>query len=98
MRTLVLFTGLLLVACDASPPQISHVYPDSKSEAFNVYARHCSECHAPSLPSAHVAARWPNVIARMQQHRLQRRMPPIPAADMLILRDYLLAHAAEEKS
>lgn len=97
MRMVVLFAGLLLFGCDSVPPT-THVYPDSKSEAFNVYARHCSECHAPPLPSAHVAARWPNVIARMQQHRLQRSMAPIPVSDMLILRDYLLAHAAKEKS
>jgi len=72
-------------------------YPDSDSEAFNVYARHCSQCHAPPLPSMHTAAIWPNVIVRMQRHRLNRSMAPIPPADVDILRTYLLEHAAEEE-
>ncbi|MDX8390950.1 MAG: hypothetical protein R8K53_00020 [Mariprofundaceae bacterium] len=93
----MLFAIVLLSGCDGYAVNVTHEYPDSKSEAFKVYARHCSECHAPPLPSAHVAARWPNVIARMQQQRLQRSMASIPAGDIVILRDYLLAHAAKEK-
>jgi len=86
--------ALMLVACDASSnrPQID--YPDKQSQAFDVYAHNCSGCHAPPLPAAHPASEWPNVIARMQQHLVQRSMAPIATQDELVLRDYLMLHAA----
>lgn len=99
MRTLpVLLAGLmvcLVAACDSFPPKNELEYPDKGSPAFEVYARNCSECHAPPLPDAHPANQWPNVIARMQQHLVQRSMPPISTQDLLVLRDYLVAHAPE---
>ncbi|OIQ03491.1 MAG: hypothetical protein AUK36_04380 [Zetaproteobacteria bacterium CG2_30_59_37] len=86
--------ALELAACDASSNRTHTDYPDEQSEAFNVYARNCSECHAPPLPSAHPAEEWPNVIARMQQHLVHRSMAPIAVADILVLREYLETHAA----
>ncbi|MDQ6966368.1 MAG: hypothetical protein Q9M23_05550 [Mariprofundaceae bacterium] len=91
----VCFAALLISACDYSRPAIG--YPDQQSQAFNVYARNCSECHAPPLPDAHPAAEWPNVITRMQEHLVQRSMAPIAAADINVLRGYLETHAAKEK-
>lgn len=87
--------ALLPTACDFSA-QPSIPYPDQQSPAFEVYARNCSQCHAPPLPGAHPASQWPNVIARMQQHLVQRSMAPIAAADIAVLRAYLEAHAASE--
>jgi len=95
----VLMGGLLILfmaACDFSPPKSDVEYPDKGSQAFEVYARNCSECHAPPLPGAHPANQWPGVIARMQQHLVERSMAPIAATDQLILRDYLMLHAAGE--
>jgi len=46
----------------------------------------------------HTAIVWPNVIVRMQQHRLNRSMAPIPPADIEVLREYLLAHAGREEN
>jgi len=98
MKIPVVFLGGLMVcsmaACDAFPPKNELEYPDKGSPAFEVYARNCSECHAPPLPSAHPADQWPGVIARMQQHLVQRSMPPIAVADILVLREYLENHAA----
>ena len=96
---LILLAGLMacsIAACDSIPPKDEHEYPDKGSPAFEVYARNCSECHAPPLPSAHPANQWPGVIARMQQHLVQRSMAPISTQDLLVLRDYLVAHAPEE--
>lgn len=95
IRTLIflLFAALLPAACDYTPSQHTP-YPDEQSQGFNVYARNCSECHAPPLPDAHTADEWPNVIARMQQHLVERSMAPIAVADMLVLREYLETHAA----
>lgn len=94
----VLFAGmiaLLQVACDVSA--VRHTdYPDEQSDAFNVYARNCSGCHAPPLPGAHPAREWANVIARMQLHLVQRSMPPITVADMPVVREYLETHAAQQ--
>jgi len=88
--------ALLPAGCDFSAhPSIQ--YPDQQSPAFEVYARNCSQCHAPPLPDAHPASRWPNVIARMQQHLVQRSMAPIAAGDIVVLRAYLEAHAASEE-
>jgi len=85
---------LLMASCDFSPRQSDVEYPDKGSHAFEVYAHNCSECHAPPLPSAHPANEWPGVIARMQLHLVERSMAPIDPKDMLVVRDYLVAHAA----
>ncbi len=92
----VMLAILLLTGCDAPPKNDALSYPDAQGADFQVYARHCSQCHAPSQPSAHTASEWPNVIARMQQHLTERSMAPIPAADMTVLRRYLQEHAAEK--
>ncbi|PIS20376.1 MAG: hypothetical protein COW19_08305 [Zetaproteobacteria bacterium CG12_big_fil_rev_8_21_14_0_65_55_1124] len=85
-----------MAACDFSSNRPQTDYPDKQSQAFNVYASNCSECHAPPLPSAHPANEWPGVIERMQEHLVQRSMAPIAPKDRLVLRDYLMLHAAGE--
>jgi len=85
--------SLFMVACDYSSSRPKIDYPDEQSQAFNVYASHCSDCHAPPLPSAHPANEWPGVIERMQLHLLERSMAPIHAADRNVLQDYLVSHA-----
>lgn len=98
LLSILLAAGLILVACDAPPKGDGLSYPDAKSAGFQVFARHCSQCHAPPQPTAHVAGEWPQVIARMQQHLVQRSMPPIPAADITVLRRYLESHADGRES
>ena len=88
--------ALMLGACDFSSSRPQMDYPDKQSEAYKIYARNCSECHAPPLPIAHPANEWPGVIARMQEHLVQRSMAPIPVQDELVLRDYLMLHATGE--
>jgi len=86
----------LATACDFSSSEPQTVYPDQESHAFQVYARNCSGCHVPPLPDAHSAIEWPGIIARMQQHRMESRMPAITPQAELTVRDYLAAHATTE--
>ncbi len=99
MSTVPLLFGTVLAlglaACDPgnSPKQVVD-YPEMGSQAFNNYRAQCSECHVPPRTTAHTAAEWPSVIARMQQHRVGRRIAPMMAADMNAVRDYLVRNAA----
>jgi len=89
--------GLLLLSCEAGQSTVSMDYPDQQSSAFQTFARQCSQCHAPPMPTVHTAAEWPSVIARMQQHRVQRSLAPILAKDMTMIRDYLIQHAKKDE-
>jgi len=91
----LLLAALMVVSCDVPEKGDGLSYPDATSADFQVYARHCSECHAPAQPSAHPASEWPNVIARMQMHRIQRSLGPVPAADIAVIRRYLENHAGK---
>ncbi len=98
-NSMTAFSGLLLASLLASCTQESPAvpaYPEMDGERFRVFAEHCSSCHAPPKPTVHVAREWPFVIARMQQHRVQRGLGPIPAADMEKIKDYLLEYAKAE--
>jgi len=86
---LLMASLVMLVGCDQSANRDYLDYPDKASNDFRVYSSYCSGCHAPPLPDAHLAIEWPNVITRMQQHRIERRMDPITAQDMQIVRRYL---------
>jgi len=103
MRFAVFTAGMTLVmsfaACDSgnSPKQVVD-YPEMDSQAFQNYRAQCSECHVPPRTTTHTAAEWPSVIARMQQHRVQRRIAPMQASEMTAVRDYLVRNAAEENS
>ena len=87
------WAALMLGACDFSSSMPKPHYPDEQSQAFSVYARNCSECHAPPLPTAHPANEWPGVIERMQLHLVERSMAPIKDEDKLVLRNYLVSHS-----
>jgi len=98
MRVVLLLTGLSLglAACDpGNSPKQAVDYPEMDSQAFQNYRTQCSVCHVPPRTTAHTASEWPSVIARMQQHRVQRRIAPMKAGDMMAVRDYLVRHAAE---
>lgn len=56
-------------------------------------ARYCGGCHLPPSPDAHTAEDWPAVVARMQQHRTSRGLPPIPGEAMERIMDYLQQRA-----
>jgi len=100
MRFVAGLSGFVLVmslaACDpgSSPKQVVD-YPEMDSLAFKNYRALCSECHVAPRTTAHTANEWPSVIARMQQHRVERRIAPMQVADMAAVRAYLVRHAAK---
>jgi len=53
----------------------------------------CSKCHAAPSPRLHTAAEWPVVVRRMEHHRMDARMPPIPDAGRKVLLAWLQSHA-----
>ncbi|RMH49820.1 MAG: hypothetical protein D6682_08410 [Zetaproteobacteria bacterium] len=58
--------------------------------------RNCSACHAPPRAKRHTAAEWPQVVARMELHRVQRAMGPIPPADKKALLAWLVRGAKKQ--
>jgi len=101
MKCVALLFGIMLLsglsACDSgNSPKQDVDYPEMDSPAFQHYRAQCSECHVPPRTTAHTAAEWPSVIARMQQHRVERRIAPMTAADMAAVRAYLVRNAAQE--
>lgn len=87
---------LALASCDQGKTHIVLDYPGMDTHEFRVFSTQCADCHAPPKPNTHTAAEWPNVIARMQQHRIQRSIAPIPADKMASVRHYLEQYAKAE--
>lgn len=54
---------------------------------------HCSSCHAPPQPNAHVAAEWPNVIYRMSEKLRLKGYKPMSQDEIDTLATYLQKHA-----
>ena len=53
----------------------------------------CSDCHAPPMPTSHKAREWPNVVARMQNHRITEGLARIDDKSLGNLIEYLQNHA-----
>jgi len=101
MKFVTLLSGIMLipglVACDSgNSPKQTVDYPEMDSQSFQNYRALCSECHVPPRTTTHTAAEWPSVIARMQQHRVERRIAPMAAAEVAAVREYLVRNAAQE--
>jgi len=99
MKFVALLPGIMLIlglaACDSgNSPKQAIDYPEMDSHAFQNYRALCSECHVPPRTTTHTAAEWPSVIARMQQHRVERRIAPMAVAEVIAVRDYLVRNAA----
>lgn len=100
MHRRVLLVSLLLVGCtgndDVEKIGESH-YPQPSSHGAKLLKHFCSECHAPPFPSTHTAEEWPNVVLRMQQHRVSKVLTPMTKAQIQELTAYL-QHNAKDAS
>ena len=76
----LLLASLLLVGCGGND-EVSQVsenhYPQPSSPGEKLLRQFCSDCHAPPQPDTHKAVEWPNIVFRMQQHRISKALTPM---------------------
>lgn len=75
----------------AKPGEVGNT-PDAQ-----VFVAKCSVCHQTPSPSAHTAAEWPEVIARMQSNMAQMGVTQLTVDEVAQVAAYLKAHAAGGK-
>lgn len=69
-------------------------YPDPESVGAIVFRQRCSDCHVPPPPASRKAHDWPQIVGRMQKHRIMNNFAPITNDEMRQILDYLQKHAA----
>jgi mono/diheme cytochrome c family protein len=97
-RNKALLACILLAGCSGSGSGTAD--HTSKSTATvqqhtGVLGQHCSACHAPPSPKLHSKSEWPSVVARMDMHRMDARMPALTDQERQDVLDYLESHAPE---
>ncbi len=73
----------------ASQEAVSHRTLSDQTGPLQAY---CSQCHAPPSPKLHSSDEWPAVVRRMEHHRMDARMAPIPDAGRKALLAWLQSH------
>jgi len=84
---------LALIACSQQPEASKPPAAKLTDPAAIALHAHCSACHAPPSANRHTAAEWPQVLSRMELHRLQRGFDTIPPADRGLLLSLLQSGA-----
>ncbi|MDX8414236.1 MAG: hypothetical protein R8J85_09140 [Mariprofundales bacterium] len=94
MRAAVgLLMPLALIACSQQPDTTKSPTPKLTDPAAIALHTHCSACHAPPSGNRHTVAEWPQVLSRMELHRLQRGFDTIPPTDRALLLSLLQSGA-----
>ena len=96
------WTGLLTLCCllmagcgndintaNPTPP----VIPNLDSSGGKIFKEFCSSCHGLPSPSVHKADEWPNVIERMEVHRIKQAYLPLSDSQKKELINYLQENA-----
>jgi len=83
----------MLMACSQQPEATNRQAQVLTGPAAIALQKHCSACHAPPRADRHTAAEWPQVLSRMELHRLQRGFGPIPATERSLLLSLLQSGA-----
>lgn len=92
----LLVASLLLIGCtgnDEAGRVVENHYPQASSPGEKLLRRFCSDCHAPPQPGTHKAAEWPNIILRMQQHRISKALVPMDEDQKRKLTAYMQKYA-----
>ncbi len=88
--------ALLLIGC-SQPQQEQKGAPAAAPQAGEPGAvalgKNCGSCHAPPNATRHTAAEWPQVVARMELHRVQRGLGEIAPDERALLLAFLQAGA-----
>jgi mono/diheme cytochrome c family protein len=83
---LAIAAGIAFAAC-ARP------LPDAESPGARAYAAQCGMCHRPYPPGVLTSAMWDIQVARMDEMRRRRGMPPLGDTERRLILEYLHAHA-----
>ena len=73
-----------------------HPLPEQDTQAGQLYAQKCGECHAPYNPHAMTAAMWEVQVPKMEEKIRQAGLPPLEAAQKQTILDYLQRNAGQE--
>lgn len=96
---LLTLLSLLVVACggndDVEQRVAANTFPQPASQGAKLLHRFCADCHAPAQPSTHKAVEWPNIVLRMQQHRISKGLIPMNEAQRQQLTAYLQRYAED---
>ncbi len=87
---------LALAACDndsRNPSSLHAISAEHQVVGVGPLQPWCAECHAPPSPLVHKRNGWPAVVMRMEHHRLDARMPPIPGTARKKIVAWLQKHA-----
>lgn len=97
VKSLTILVLLLLVACSnkSSDATVTSQLPDGQSVGAKVMKKYCASCHAPPLPSSHPADEWPNVVYRMEHHRLMKGLDGMSSTERESLLSYLENNAVK---
>lgn len=69
--------------------------PDEGSQGAVKFRTNCSNCHGVPQPSVHKADEWPNVVDRMETHRILRSFGSFTDEDRQEIISYLQKYAAQ---
>jgi len=93
----LLFGSFLISGCESNndhPAQVLDDIPNLDSVGGKVFKKFCSSCHGLPSPTVHKADEWPNVIERMQTHRVKNAYLPLSNDEKKELINYLQENAA----
>ena len=94
----LLLLSMLLMGCTGNEEvgrTSQNHYPQASSPGEKLLRQFCSECHAPPQPDTHRAVEWPNIVLRMQQHRISRALVPMTDDQRGLLVAYLQKNAKD---
>jgi mono/diheme cytochrome c family protein len=87
---------ILLAGCSGGGSGTGgHTADTAAVQHSGVLGQHCSACHAPPSPKLHSKSEWPSVVARMDMHRMEARMPALTDQQRKQVLAYLESHAPE---
>jgi len=87
---------LLLIGCSEPAAPVAAVgLPEPESPGAKSMKAVCSQCHGVPQPTSHIAKDWPNIVARMNDHRIMLAMKAISDEQRVIILDYLQKHAGQ---
>lgn len=88
--------SILLSACNSSTTTpASHAIPEPDSVGGKLLKKYCNDCHGAPRVASHKADEWPNIVLRMQTHRIKKAYNALSETEIRDLVAYLQKHAAK---